>query len=704
MNWRLSLLVLPLVAVLCTTASGQNLLVNGNFEAGGTSPCDVGKGWTKLANNCLYDGTTHTMSGPYEGLHYGSTDVSGNLVVANVYQTVNVTPGLAVRLRGAYAGWSHNWVPFPPPNGTVIVVPYNHFVRIHDGPDPSAPVLVASQQKPGPGTGNWTSFDITGVPTGSQVCVSWGYDNGDSGWTIVATHVDGLALTQELPSCSGEPTIASVSPAYGANNATATDVTITGENFDSTCQVILRKQDQTDIPATNVRITSSTTIICDLPITGAAMGKWNVVVTKEFCNGVERENAFIVAYPALTNGSFELPGGYNPSCPNPPTPIGTPDGWLQIGISTGTNHLIRDSDQHVPSCPRPDGDHYASIMVPPGTSFGHWRAFQYIAVTPGQEITVSGKFAGGGRSSSRIEILEGDDVLDTEAELLASRLIEDRSGCPPHSYDWLPASVTATPTGGLVTVRWLVRGHTTVPVAAHADALTLTPGPPPAEVCDNGLDDDGDRRTDCQDPDCLATPGCDPPPAEICGNGIDDDGDVRIDCDDSDCDQVCVEVCGDGIDNDQDCEIDDGCENCTNGIDDNGDGLVDCDDPTCLGHPACPSELCTNGVDDNGDGLRDCRDPQCATHEHCAVNDPFADADGDGDVDQSDFAIVQICVTKSNPPEEQYWENLLVILGCGRFDRDYDLDVDQADVTRFEACASGPGILANPACDDPQAP
>jgi hypothetical protein len=76
--------------------------------------------------------------------------------------------------------------------------------------------------------------------------------------------------------------------------------------------------------------------------------------------------------------------------------------------------------------------------------------------------------------------------------------------------------------------------------------------------CDNGLDDDGDGRTDCDDPDCAARCGLAPvseatrdagtaapadarpmadsgssppvgPGAEVCGNGLDDNGDGRID-------------------------------------------------------------------------------------------------------------------------------------------------------------------------------
>ncbi len=62
---------------------------------------------------------------------------------------------------------------------------------------------------------------------------------------------------------------------------------------------------------------------------------------------------------------------------------------------------------------------------------------------------------------------------------------------------------------------------------------------PPSEICDNGLDDDLDGLTDCDDPDCDSDPACSGtvciPSHEDCDNGIDDDCDNRIDCADLDC-------------------------------------------------------------------------------------------------------------------------------------------------------------------------
>ena len=45
---------------------------------------------------------------------------------------------------------------------------------------------------------------------------------------------------------------------------------------------------------------------------------------------------------------------------------------------------------------------------------------------------------------------------------------------------------------------------------------------------------------------------------------------------------TCAEVCGNGLDDDGDGIVDEYCiEDCTNGVDDDGDGLIDCEDPDC---------------------------------------------------------------------------------------------------------------------------
>ena len=158
-------------------------------------------------------------------------------------------------------------------------------------------------------------------------------------------------------------------------------------------------------------------------------------------------------------------------------------------------------------------------------------------------------------------------------------------------------------------------------------------------ACLDGIDDDGDGLTDCDDPDCTDDPGCENL-TEDCQNAIDDDGDGLTDCDDTDC-----------MD-DPSCEP---AKNCADGIDDDGDGLTDCDDPDCSGEWYCDEPQPCN-EDDVCDPFEDpfwCADccPNCdldegSTYDYIAtevvlpLNEDEAknigvDLDGDGDIDNA---------------------------------------------------------------------
>jgi hypothetical protein len=108
---------------------------------------------------------------------------------------------------------------------------------------------------------------------------------------------------------------------------------------------------------------------------------------------------------------------------------------------------------------------------------------------------------------------------------------------------------------------------------------------------------------------------CVPPVETDCANGVDDDNNGKTDCQDAACDgKVCDAtggVCHNGV-----CSHE---TNCADGIDNDGDGLIDCADPDCKGQRCanngvctadgkCVVENCTNKIDDNGDGKIDCQD------------------------------------------------------------------------------------------------
>lgn len=98
-----------------------------------------------------------------------------------------------------------------------------------------------------------------------------------------------------------------------------------------------------------------------------------------------------------------------------------------------------------------------------------------------------------------------------------------------------------------------------------------------------------------------------------------------------------------------------------------GDGVID----ACDQCPATPPGL---PIDGNG----------CQLFAPC-------DFDLDADVDQTDFAHMQTCLTEGlTPPTGE----------CGNADMDGDNHVDAYDVAVFTGCVSGPDVVADPYCAD----
>lgn len=173
------------------------------------------------------------------------------------------------------------------------------------------------------------------------------------------------------------------------------------------------------------------------------------------------------------------------------------------------------------------------------------------------------------------------------------------------------------------------------------------------EDCGNEVDDDGDGFADCLDTECVDDDLCTEP--EDCTNGLDDDGDGVIDCGDPDCavDAACGdEICDDGLDNDgdsfidcvdEDCLLQDACstEICDDGVDNDGDGNVDCDDLDCVGEVSCESEICDDSVDNDGDGLVDCEDSSCLQDSVC-LGTPYIRCDPSGDGETNIADTIQI--------------------------------------------------------------
>jgi hypothetical protein len=95
---------------------------------------------------------------------------------------------------------------------------------------------------------------------------------------------------------------------------------------------------------------------------------------------------------------------------------------------------------------------------------------------------------------------------------------------------------------------------------------------------------------------CVAT-------ETICNDGIDNDGDGKIDCVDPDCY------------GNADCET-----NCTDGIDNDHDGLIDCADPDCFKDTACCGKA--EAVCDGTSGTWPTK-PQCCSGLTCKAVIPL---------------------------------------------------------------------------------
>lgn len=102
-------------------------------------------------------------------------------------------------------------------------------------------------------------------------------------------------FTYNLP-----PTLTNTVPDTGENTATLVGVQFNGTDFVSGITGRLTRIGESDINCTNTSFVNSTQFTCDLPITGATVGAWNVVVENPDAQTSTLTDAFTITYPAPT--------------------------------------------------------------------------------------------------------------------------------------------------------------------------------------------------------------------------------------------------------------------------------------------------------------------------------------------------------------------------------------------------------------------
>jgi hypothetical protein len=132
------------------------------------------------------------------------------------------------------------------------------------------------------------TFDLTGAASGL--------------WNVTVTNTDGRSGT--LPSAFtvtfAAPTVTSITPNTGVNNAVVNISNLAGTNFRSGAAVKLSKTGESDIIGANIVISSATQITCQFDLNGKTAGLWDVVVTNEDGQSGTLTQGFAITTPTIT--------------------------------------------------------------------------------------------------------------------------------------------------------------------------------------------------------------------------------------------------------------------------------------------------------------------------------------------------------------------------------------------------------------------
>jgi len=148
-------------------------------------------------------------------------------------------------------------------------------------------------------------------------------------------------------------------------------------------------------------------------------------------------------------------------------------------------------------------DETGNFEIEMSAQFGMIRALQNADFSIFMELTIASPDLPGGSLGLTHDFL-GEEIFPDEFGRIKVQFHWDRS---------VPGSSSLFEGNADVTTEAQILNPAGKPVAT-AEPLTvnlnITPPPPRVEICDNGLDDDGDSLVDCFDGDCAEDPVCRP--------------------------------------------------------------------------------------------------------------------------------------------------------------------------------------------------
>ena len=516
---RGTIFVLLLVVSFGGSAVAQNLLVNGSFDEPAGTPCQQQNGVTVPGWNALskLNGDLYIPACPRDGdgshasvQGWGEPDAP-----IRFYQAVeNADPGTTYTFEGLW------WIGNMDASGNTTAR-----AELRDGPSPDSPLIgFAEQIKRGAGdTGQWLAFSTNGEPTGTQVTVVVAVDHqGATGWAL---HCDACVLTEAV--CADPPAIASIEPAWGARGNPVA-VTITGANFAAgATTAVLSRANESDVPATDVEVAGTgDSMTCTFDLTDALIGRWNLVILVEDggCADAVLPTGFLVVRKGLSNGSFELPDPVNAGCEDGAANDAAGD-WLvsEVAGYGWAYAFYRDEiAENPPTCPAPEGSHYASSRSDHSGGAAEARIYQTVVVESGTDYTAAAYFAGAGANIVTLELLDGDE----SAPVFAAATANSGGG----AYDWALVSATGTPSTAIMTVQWRIALDGSGPHVSHADAFVVSTDGVTANLFVGDANCDG--QVNIADAICLLTylfgqggDGCKTP---CCAAGEDANNDATL--------------------------------------------------------------------------------------------------------------------------------------------------------------------------------